>query len=924
MEPNGSCVKINFPLEETRLTSDSQQENILQDITFTLKKGKTVGICGSVGCGKSSFISAILNRMDIVSGTVAVKGSIAYVPQQAWIMNSTARENILFGFPYDKDKYDEVVSACCLKDDFDSFVSGDMTEIGERGMNLSGGQKQRISLARAVYSEKDIILLDDPLSAVDIHVGQHIFTQCLQKLLKNKTVVFVTHQLQYLPECDEVIYLRDGQIAGIGKHEDLMTAEGEYYSLVNLFNTEQTGELDKLDEQIEIEINGDIRPRLVSVSKDMNHDSNMPPLVLQRTMSTVSQAEDGVQNGKKLERQFSAMSVTSEIDDDGKLIMTEESDIGSVNWSVFTEYFRAMGGYILCFLVFLIFVGSVMSTALTNWYLSYWLNQGSGNTTVTVGNVTMISKNITDHPKKDMYMIIYSMFIIVMAALLAFRTFIFMKVTLKASSKLHDNVFLKIFSCPMSFFDTTPVGRIINRFSADMDEIDIRLPMSAEVFMNNILSIIFSLGMIAFVSPWFLLALVPLGAFFVFLYKLFVKCVRELKREDSITRSPLISHLTATIQGIMTIKAYNKDEEFLKKFRKLLDLNSVPYLIFYLSNRWLALRLDLITMSVNALTGLLIILTFDSMTPAMAGLALSFAVQMTGLFQFTIRLAVDTESRFTSVQRILDYSQNQVTETTANISDKQPSSDWPKYGQISFNRLRMRYREGLPLALKGITFDVKPQEKIGIVGRSGSGKSSLGMVLFRLVEAASGSIIIDSFDISKVSLEILRSRLSIIPQDPVLFVGTIRYNLDPFGNHSDKELWEVLEKCHVKETIVNLDQQLDAMVIENGENFSVGERQLMCMARALLRHSKILILDEATAAIDTEKDALIQTTIKEAFADCTMLTIAHRLNTVLSCDRILVIEDGKVAEYDKPSVLMSRPDSKFKTMLEATEKQQTM
>ncbi|XP_048247435.1 ATP-binding cassette sub-family C member 5-like isoform X2 [Haliotis rufescens] len=987
---NGSVSKPemnggHFPDDTTALREadettmlDAVPEPSLTDITFVLEKGKLLGVCGSVGAGKTSLINAILGRMDLLSGKIAVNGSIAYVPQQAWITNTTVRENILFGLPYNEKRYNEIVRACALNTDFHTFVSGDTTEIGERGLNLSGGQKQRISMARAVYSDSEIYLLDDPLSAVDVHVGQHIANEVLLKMLKGKTVLFITHQLQYLVHCDEVMFLKEGQIEEKGTHDELMQQDREYSGLIKMFYTEQMEEYEEADtvptERLSSLSTSDIHndksananpgestpigkpppplERLFSRGAGMGNISPIsrnkaPPLErmfsrgagmapapppLERLFSRGAMVEkpqpemfSGGQ-GMRVERQFSTLSSSSSGDGDGegKLIVAEERSTGTVSKEIYRQYIQDGGGYLVCFGVFLIFFLSVASQTGANWFLSFWLNQGNGNNTmITINNATMSSNNgnISDHPMRNTYTLIYGMFVVMMLVLTFCRAFVFMKATLKASSGLHDRAFKNILASPMEFFDTTPTGRIINRFSADMDEVDIRLPMQAEVFITNVLQVFFSLLMICYMSAWFLVAMIPLVALFACLFVMFVRCARNLKRLDAVTKSPLVSHITASVQGITTIHAYGKMEEFVATFQKLLDTNSVPFFIFYSASRWLSVRLDLLCVCISGTTGLIIVFNYDNITPAVAGLALAFAVQMAGLFQFTVRLAIETESRFTSVQRIQEYAKDTSEEDLITVSDTEPPADWPADGRIVYNRVRMRYREGMPLALKGVTFSVEPQEKIGIVGRSGSGKSSLGVALFRLVEAASGTIVIDGIDISKVSHYNLRSKLAIIPQDPVLFVGTVRYNLDPFSEHAEVSLWDALKKCHVKDTIAGLDDKLDAMVVENGENFSVGERQLLCLARALLRHSKILMLDEATAAIDTETDTLVQTTIKETFSDCTMLIIAHRLNTVLSCDRIMVMEDGKVVEFDKPSALMSKSDSKFKAMLEATEGQ---
>ncbi|XP_060600262.1 ATP-binding cassette sub-family C member 5-like, partial [Ruditapes philippinarum] len=490
----------------------------LQDLTFVAEKGKLIGICGSVGCGKSSLLSAVLGRMIHVSGKVAVQGTLAYVTQQAWVMNTTVRENILFGEPYDPDRYHAVVESCALLQDFSDFVDGDQTEIGERGINLSGGQKQRISLARAVYSNKDIYLLDDPLSAVDIHIGRHIFSECIMKQLKGKTVLFVTHQLQYLSNCDQVIFMRDGAITDTGTHSEMMKADTEYANLIKIFYTQEKEKEASIDS--------------LGGSKSLHRQFSVDKAVYsrQRTISACSQ--DGKQDVKKdLLKQMSVMSNrTMSVDDEakpegGKLIVAEEKKEGKVGWPVYQVYIKAAGGYILSVLVLLCFVLAIGSQSFAGWWLSFWLQQESGNQTVTVENATFISDSISDHPNLSFYTTVYGTSVAVMIFLTVLRAFVFMKATLRASSNMHNDIFRKMMASPMKFFDTTPVGRIINRFSSDLDEIDVRLPYISEMFLQNMLMILFSLAIIAYVSQWFLIALVPMVVGFLILNIIFTSGV---------------------------------------------------------------------------------------------------------------------------------------------------------------------------------------------------------------------------------------------------------------------------------------------------------------------------------------------------------------------------------------------------------------
>ncbi|KAI1280794.1 Multidrug resistance-associated protein 1 [Halotydeus destructor] len=858
------AIKVDNGSFTWEASPESSQDDLhvtLKDIDLHVPKGSFLAIVGNVGSGKTSVLSALLGEMDKLQGSVNISGEldIAYVPQQAWVQNATLRDNILFGKAYDKKKYSNVIKACALKPDIEILPGGDETEIGEKGINLSGGQKQRINLSRACYSDADLYLMDDPLSAVDSHVAKHLFDKVLSSktgLLKSKTRVLVTNNISLLPNVDNIVVLKDGSISETGSYKELMDKNGDFSEFVKQFSTQ---------------------------AADAVEEPTSPSMDRQ---TSVKDDRSG--------------SIEEPAKDVHKLIEIEKAETGQVKSAVYVHYFRAVT-WPWVILICLGFVGYQAASGGSNLWLSLWSNDEP-----LFVNGTMVQ----DHDKTNMRLIVYGLLGFAQATLICLASFGLAKGTLDASVSLHKEVLARILRSPMSFFDTTPLGRIVNRFSKDVDTVDSLIPQTLRGWLTCLLQVLVTIIMIGYATPYFLLVILPISVLYYFIQKYYIPTSRQLKRLESVTRSPIYSHFSETLSGVSTIRAYKANQRFINESDNKVDYNQMCVHPSLMSNRWLAIRLDFCGNCLILCAAMFAVLSRSSIDAGTAGLSVSYALSVTQTLNWLIRMTSELETNIVSVERLLEYCATPTEAEWINEANR-PNDDWPDRGEVQFDNYGSRYRPGLDLVIKNITTLVHPEEKIGIVGRTGAGKSTITLALFRIIEPAQGKIIIDGKDIADLGLHDLRSKITIIPQDPVLFSGTLRSNLDPFSLKSDEQLWKSLEHAHLKHFVKGLEHGLEHKVAEGGENLSVGQRQLICLARALLRKTKILVLDEATAAVDLETDSLIQSTIRKEFNDCTIFTIAHRLNTILDSTRVMVLDKGEIVEFENPQELLKKPSSVF-------------
>ncbi|KAF9473172.1 P-loop containing nucleoside triphosphate hydrolase protein [Pholiota conissans] len=850
---NGAGEGLPSTADDVAQDKDAKEDEkpfALEDLHLDVKKGAFVAIVGRVGSGKSSILQAVIGEMRRTRGKVVFNDRMAYFPQSPWIKNATVRENILFGQAYDEKRFHEVIHACGLEHDLQVLSHGENTEIGEKGINLSGGQKARISLARAAYSTAEIVLLDDPLSAVDAHVGKHVLENCfLQGPLANRTRILVTHSLHILDKTDYIYVMDNGKIVEEGTYTDLCSGGAAFSRLIEEHGHVESG----------------TQSSSAKVSKNLQ--------VIKKNDSTTATA----------------------------LMEDEERNVGAVTWDVYKKYLRNAGGLIWAPILLVLLVLVEGNNVFTTLFLGFWSGQ-------TIHGFT-----------QGQYMGVYGGLGAALSVSTFLLTYAFMVAGLVASLSLYRGALAGVLNSRVSFFDTTPIGRILSRLSKDQDTIDSTLPHIIMQFLVTFFSVIGTVGLVFYTFPYLGIIFLPLAVLYYGASIYYRRSSVETKRLDSLMRSILYGSYTETLTGLPTIRAYGMQTRSIKDAEHGLNMENRAYLMTVLSQRWLALRLEFFANALVLGIGLFGAGFRNTVNPAKISVVLSYTLGATQIFSEMISLFAQSEQNMNAVERILHYVELLPEESDSDAPIEAPKS-WPTKGSISVQDLKLAYREGLPIVLKGISFDVKAGEKVGIVGRTGSGKSSIIQALLRMVEAQGGKIEIDGVDISTVGLHTLRTSIAFVPQDTTLFLGTLRDNLDPEKLRTDAELISILQQAWLLpkegpiDPAVEAKFSLDSTVGDEGSNYSAGEKQLLALCRALVKKSRIIILDEATSSVDVETDSKIQKTIQAEFADSTLLCIAHRLNTIVHYDRILVMDDGKVAEFDSVLTLFDRPDSLFRSL----------
>ncbi|XP_041445573.1 ATP-binding cassette sub-family C member 8 isoform X2 [Xenopus laevis] len=905
-EGNEFCIKVTNGF----FTWTPDGPPALSNIDIRIPQGQLTMIVGQVGCGKSSLLLATLGEMHKISGDVlwnsivsdsetgedvnpdketAVdmetrrRGAVAYASQKPWLLNATVEENITFESPFNKQKYKAIIDACSLQPDIDILPHGDQTQIGERGINLSGGQRQRISVARVLYQQSSVVFLDDPFSALDIHLSDHLMHEGILQMLRDnkRTTVLVTHKLQYLPHADWIIAMKDGTIQREGTLKDIQKSDPELYEHWKTLMNRQDQELEK---------------EIILDCKSGGERMNLKRTIYPRDALLGDDEED--------EEEISE----SEEDDDNFLHQRAK-----MPWRACGKYLSSAGILLLPLLVLSQLLKHSVMVAIDFW-LAKWTSAAITNQ--SVANCSGKEVCHFDHSPYSMTFSILSCVGIIMCLATSIAV---ERTGLRVAKKLHSSLLNAIILAPMRFFETTPLGSILNRFSADFNTIDQHIPATLECLSRSTLLCVSALAVISYVTPVFLISLVPLAIVCYFIQKHFRVASRDLQQLEDSTQLPLLSHFAETVEGLTTIRAFRYEPRFRQKLLEHTDSNNIASLFLTAANRWLEVRMEYIGACVVLIAAVASITNslHYNLSSGLVGLGLTYALMVSNYLNWMVRNLSDMEIQLGAVKRINGLLKTEPENYKGLLSPSQIPQNWPENGEIQIQNLSVRYDSSLKPVLKHVNAHITPGQKIGICGRTGSGKSSFSLAFFRMVDTFQGRIIIDGIDIAKLPLQTLRSRLSIILQDPILFSGTIRFNLDPENKCTDAMLWEALEIAQLKHVVKVLPGGLDATVTEGGENFSVGQRQLFCLARAFVRKSSILIMDEATASIDMATENILQKVVMTAFDDRTVVTIAHRVHTILNADLVIVMKRGAIMEYEKPGALLEQEGSMFSSYVQA-------
>lgn len=924
--------------EHATISWSRENQNFrLMDLNIEFEIGKLNVIIGPTGSGKTSLLMALLGEMELLEGKIVVPSldakhelmidrdgltnSIAYCSQSAWLLNDTLRNNILFNSPYNEKRYNDVIIACGLKRDLEILSAGDMTEIGEKGITLSGGQKQRVSLARALYSNCKHVLLDDCLSAVDSHTAAWIYDNCITgPLMSNRTCILVSHNVSLtLRNADLVVLIEDGKVKGQGDP-------------VELLNEGFLGE----DELIKSSV----------LSKGASSAS------LSKQVEKLATKAIGVDNELPTNKQTDQERLK-----DGKLIEDETKAEGVVGIAVYSWYLHIFGGWKMLSFLFVAFMVAQGSYIAQSWWVRDWVShtipsistfypskRRLPNSTELKTSQFIPSTNFgktkparfTPYHSTFYYLAIYFLIGLLEAVFASIKTIVDFYAGMRASRKIFKKLLNNVLHSRLRFFDSTPIGRIMNRFSKDIEALDQELVPYLDAAFYCLIECLSTILLITFITPKFLSIAIIVSILYYLVGYFYLSASRELKRLDSITKSPIYQHFSETLVGVATIRAYGDERRFICENLEKTDENNKPFFYLWVANRWLAFRIDIIGALVVFGAGVFILMNIDNLDAGMAGISLTFAISFTEGALWLVRFYSQVEMNMNSVERVQEYME--VEQEPYYDGSVDPPSSWPETGKIEVKDVSLRYAENLPKVIKNVTFNVEPKFKVGIVGRTGAGKSTIITAFFRFLEAETGYIKIDGIDIKNLDLSRLRRSITIIPQDPTLFSGTIKTNLDPYDEFSESEIFEVLKQVNlVTQEELDSNRNLSMMpvqaenvetgninqfinlfneIAEGGSNLSQGERQLVCLARSLLRNPKIILLDEATASIDYASDAKIQETIRTVFHNSTILTIAHRLRSVIDYDKILLMDAGEVKEYDHPYSLLLNKNSIFYSMCE--------